>query len=66
MMDSFIKTPKIEGVYSMACERAEDVAEHLPRFIDSDNERRLHSAFGSLSPNLFEEEQPCRPAQAAA
>ncbi len=28
----------------MAFEGAEDVAEHLPRFIDSYHERRLHSA----------------------
>ena len=32
--------------YPMAFESAEDVAEHLPRFIDSYDERRLHSARG--------------------
>ncbi|MCY4551112.1 MAG: integrase core domain-containing protein [Defluviicoccus sp.] len=46
MMRSFLKTLKVEGVYPMAFERAGDVAEHLPRFIDSYNERRLHSALG--------------------
>ena len=43
MMESFMKTLKVEGVYPMAFESKEDVARHLPRFIDSYNERRLHS-----------------------
>ena len=42
------------------------VAEHLPRFIDSCNERRLHSALGDLSPKRFEEEQPRKPVKSAA
>ena len=50
----------------MAFESAEDVAEHLPRFIDSYNERRLHSALGYLSPNRFEEKQPRTPVKTAA
>ena len=50
----------------LAFESAEDVAEHLPRFIDSYNERRLHSALGYLSPNRFEEEQPRTPVKTAA
>ena len=37
---------KVEGDYPMAFESAEDAAGHLPRFIDSYNERRLHSALG--------------------
>ena len=52
--------------YPMAFESAEDVAEHLPRFIDSYNDRRLHSALGYLSPNRFEEEQPRKPVKTAA
>ena len=35
MMESFMKTLKVEGVYPMAFESAADVAEHLPRFIDT-------------------------------
>ena len=66
MMESFMKTLKVEGVYPMAFESAEDVAEHLPRFIDSYNERRLHSALGYLSPNRFEEEQSRTPVKTAA
>ena len=43
-----------------------ELAEHLPRFIDSYNERRLHSVLGYLSPNRFEEEQPRTPVKTAA
>ena len=50
----------------MAFESADEVAEHLPRFIDSYNERRLHSALGYLSPNRFEEEQLRKPVKTAA
>ena len=66
MMESFMKTLKVEGVYPMALESADDVAEHLPRFIDSYNERRLYSALGYLSPNRYEEKQPCKPVKSAA
>ena len=61
-----MKTLKVEGVYPMAFESAEDVAEHLPRFIDSYNERRLHSALGCLNPTRVEEEQPRKPDKSAA
>ncbi len=47
-------------------QEAEDVAEHLPRFIDSYNKGRLHSALGYLSPNRYEEEQPRTPVKTAA
>ena len=66
MMESFMKTLKFEGVYPMAFERADGVAEHMPRFIDSHDERRLHSALGYLSPNRFEEEQSRTPVKSAA
>ena len=61
-----MKTLKVEGVYPMAFESAEDVACHLPRFIDSYNARRLHSALGYLSPNRFEERQSRTPVKSAA
>ena len=49
----------------MAFESAEDVALQLPRFIDSCNERRLHSALGYLSPTRFEEERSRTPVETA-
>jgi putative transposase len=66
MMESFMKTLKVEGVYPMAFETQEDVAQHLPRFIDTYNQRRLHSALGYLSPNQFEEHNPRLPVKSAA
>ena len=56
-----MKTLKVEGVYPMAFESAES---RMPRFIDSYNERRLHS--GYLSPTRVEEEQPRKPVKSAA
>jgi putative transposase len=37
MMESLMKTLKVEGVYPMAFESFEEVAEHLPRFIEKYN-----------------------------
>ena len=56
----------VEGVYLSAFESAQDVACHLLRFIDSYNERRLHSALGYLSPDCFEKDQTRTPVKAAA
>jgi putative transposase len=66
MAESLMKTVKVEGVYPMAFETHEDVAEHLPRFIEKYNHRRLHSALGYRSPNQFEEENARPPVKTAA
>ena len=44
----------------------DDVAEHLPRFIDAYNERRLHSSLGYLSPEQFEDKHTRPPVKTAA
>jgi putative transposase len=65
--ESFMKTLKIEAVYPMDFQSFEDVAEHLPRFIDDlYNKRRLHSALGYLSPQQFEDHHASRTGQFAA
>jgi putative transposase len=66
MAESLMKTLKVEGVYPMAFETFDDVAEQLPRYIDKYNERRLHSALGYRSPARFEEENAPPPVKSAA
>jgi putative transposase len=66
MMESFMKTLKVEGVYPLAFETLEEVAEQLPRFIEKYNARRLHSGLGYLSPIQYEEQNTRPPVKAAA
>jgi putative transposase len=66
MMVNFMKTLKVEGVYPLAFETAEDVAEQLPHFIGKYNTKRLHSALGYLSPGQFEAHNTRPPVKTAA
>ncbi len=55
--ESFMKTLKIEAVYPMDFHTFDDVAKHLPHFIDDVyNKRRLHSALAYLSTQQFEDQ----------
>lgn len=55
-MESLMKTLKVEGVYPLEFETAEDVAEQLPVFIEKYNTKRLHSSLGYLSPEKYEKQ----------
>lgn len=65
--ESFMKTLKVEAVYPMAFESFQDIAEHLPHFIEEVyNKRRLHSALGYLSPTQFEDQNIPKTVKTAA
>jgi putative transposase len=65
--ESFMKTLKVEAVYPMAFESFEDIAEHLPHFVEEIyNKRRLHSALGYLSPQQFEDQHIRQTGKSAA
>jgi hypothetical protein len=65
--ESFMKTLKVEAVYPMAFETFDDVAEHLPPFIEeTHNKRRLHSALGYLSPKQYEDQHIRQTGKSAA
>lgn len=66
MMESLMKTLKVEGVYPLEFETASDVAEHLPAFIEKYNAKRLHSALGYLSPVQYEKLNTRPPVKDAA
>jgi putative transposase len=66
MMESLMKTLKVEGVYPLEFETAEDVAEQLPVFIEKYNATRLHSSLGYLSPEQYEKQHARPPVKDAA
>ena len=66
MMESLMKTLKVEGIYPLEFETADDVAEQLPVFIEKYDARRLHSALGYLSPEQYEKQHARPPVKDAA
>jgi putative transposase len=66
MMESLMKTLKVECVYPLEFETAEDVAEQFPAFIEKYNARRLHSSLGYLSPEQYEKQHAQPPVKDAA
>jgi len=66
MMASLMKTVKVEGVYPLAVESEDHLAEHRPRFIEAYDQRRLHSSLGDLGPAPFDPQHTRPPAKTAA
>lgn len=61
-----MKTLKVEGVYPLAFETAEDVAAQLPAVIAKYDAKRLHSSPGCLSPEQYERQHARPPVKDAA
>ena len=61
-----MKTLKVEGVYPLEFETADDVTQPLPASITKYNAKRLHSSLGYLSPEQYEKHQTRLPAKDAA
>ena len=66
MMESFMKTLKVEGAYPLAFEAPEYVAEQLPDFLEKYNAKRIRSSLGYLSPEKFENQHAWPPVKDAA
>lgn len=66
MMESLMKTLKVEGIYPLEFKAAEDVVEQLPAFIEKYNAKRLHSSLGYLSPEQYEKQHARPPVKDAA
>ena len=55
--ESFMKTLKVEAVYPVAFESFDEVAEHLPRFVEEiTTSAGSIRALGYLSPQQFEDQ----------
>ncbi len=66
MMESLVKTPKVEGIHPLAFETAEDVAGQFPAFIETYNASPLHPSLGNLGPEQSEKPHARPPAKDVA
>ena len=66
MCERLMKTLKVEGIYPLEFESAQDVVNPLPVFIEKYNAKRLHSALAYLSPEQYENLHPRHAVKAIA